>query len=357
MRNLVPVFKPQLPTVRYVEPLLRRIDQNRLYTNFGPLAEEYKERLAEYLGTNPRRVVLVSSATQGIQGLLSVLRPKAWRVPDFGFAAAGLAVRNAGLKLCLNDVSLSSWMSHEFRPTGKEGAILVLPFGRKIGTTTAERQPHTIIDAAASLGEVENGVDWLDKTSAICFSLHATKVLGAGEGGAVICGNDEMATQLTRWTNFGFQDRVSHSTGTNAKFSELHAAYALASLDSIEVEMEEWLSLRAWVRNESSGLGLPVSVHDDPNLYNVNPYWLIRLENEQALLTVSAALAAQGFDSRKWWPRPLSKMPAFSGEAPRESNTNSSELSGSILGLPFFRGLALDTVIKISATVAKALQL
>ena len=56
-------------------------------------------------------------------------------------------------------------------------------------------------------------------------SLHATKVLGAGEGGFVLCDNRDLVVDIRRRMNFGFRgSREAMVPAFNAKLSEYHAA-------------------------------------------------------------------------------------------------------------------------------------
>ncbi len=56
----IPLMIPELPTLEVLTPYLRRIDQNRWYSNFGPLSRELEERLA---ATFNARAVQSSDAT------------------------------------------------------------------------------------------------------------------------------------------------------------------------------------------------------------------------------------------------------------------------------------------------------
>lgn len=347
-----PVFKPLLPRTRKVAPLLKRIDSSRTYSNFGPISLEYRLKLAEYLRVDADTVVLTSSATQGLQGLVALLGLPTWRVPDFSFAAPALAARNAGSKLEFRDVSAEDWMlTRTPHRLSNVGQLVVLPFGRKIGKSSIEREDNTIIDAAASMGEVEAGFEWLRSSSAACFSLHATKVLPAGEGGVVVCGSKEMALELTKWTNFGFENRVSVVAGTNAKMSEMTAAYGLTSLIHAQKELQEWRAMRSQVNELIKEAGIPRNVLNDMDLYGANPYWMVKFGSASQLRHAARKLGDHGFESRKWWPEPLSKMPALRTSNLQSRRPISQSLSETVLGLPFFRGIRLSALQKIAEIV------
>ena len=47
-------------------PYLEEIDQNRWYSNFGPLERRFERKLAEHFELGDRQVVCVSNCTQGL---------------------------------------------------------------------------------------------------------------------------------------------------------------------------------------------------------------------------------------------------------------------------------------------------
>jgi dTDP-4-amino-4,6-dideoxygalactose transaminase len=75
--------------------------------------------------------------------------------------------------------------------------------------------------------------------SAELFSLHASKLVNGFEGGYVTTSDPILADRLAvvRAFGFRFQDRVD-DFGSNAKLNEIHAAMAVASLESVEGTVE-----------------------------------------------------------------------------------------------------------------------
>ena len=190
----MPVAKPRLPLATEILPYLRRIDQTRWYSNSGPLLEEFEARLAAHAGGGS--VAAVANATVGLTLALlasEVAPGSLCMVPAWTFAATGHAIELAGLVPWIVDVDAKSWAlepdaARELlrdAPGPVEAVMPVSPFGRPIDFAGWEsfREQTGIavaIDAAAAFDSIRPA-----NVPAV-VSLHATKVLGTGEGGFVI---------------------------------------------------------------------------------------------------------------------------------------------------------------------------
>jgi dTDP-4-amino-4,6-dideoxygalactose transaminase len=109
--------------------------------------------------------------------------------------------------------------------------------------------------------------------------MHATKLLGAGEGAVCIIKNKAWAERLKAWSNFGFElsSRLSETKGSNAKLSEFAAAIALASLD-------RWVETRKrlWdVRKRAFEISTSYNFRLAPPMRNeyISPYWIVEFES------------------------------------------------------------------------------
>lgn len=71
------------------------------------------------------------------------------------------------------------------------------------------------------------------------FSLHASKFLNGFEGGYITTNDATLTRKLALMRGFGFEgvDNIAVPGGMNAKLNEMHAAMALASLDSVEEQV------------------------------------------------------------------------------------------------------------------------
>ena len=64
------------------------------------------------------------------------------------------------------------------------------------------------------------------------LSFHATKLMGGGEGGAVVTGRVELAESVRAWRDYG--DEPPDGTRLNDKLSDVHAAIAGAQLERLD---------------------------------------------------------------------------------------------------------------------------
>ena len=329
-----------MPAMDQVAPFLDQMEESGIYSNFGPLVQRLEAEYASRFNVGLEQVVSVSSATLGLEGAIRTTGVATWMVPDFTFPATGLAVLGAGRELVLVDVDEQTWELPDsiVSDVGSEiGAIAVMAFGAPIDLNRWHGTQTLIIDAAASLGSSNLDLASLPNSWSVVFSLHATKVLPAGEGGIVIFGDAERARLFRAWSNFGFRgERVSTINGTNAKMSEIHAAYGLASLRDWEREKREWLEPLKHARIISQQLNLRMSRQDQSG---VHPYWVVNFGNADRAQAITRALDFENFGYRFWWPS-LHTMPAFRGISQHGDLQTSRSLSASVLGLPMYRGLA-----------------
>lgn len=340
----VPVMLPRLAKADEVLPYLREIDQAQVYSNGGALLRKFEARIGNLLGVDPETVVACSSATLGIQGAVSVLGKSKWTIPSFTFSATALAVRNAGREILWADVDLETFQLNTIPVSDTDarsidrndaGVLTVCPFGSPLPFSIYDNAKVGVIDAAASLGQALNSPFHVASGWAVVFSLHATKVLGIGEGGLAVFGNIDAANAFREWANFGFSGkRESTALATNAKLSEIAAAYGHAALDGMVSEAEDWRIAQDSARVTLSDLGLENITLGYPSF---NPYCIARFSDAYALLRAEQLLEEHGIGTRRWWPIPVHRMQAFSEG--RTKLPNSETLASTLLGLPMYRGL------------------
>src|SRR5262249_49840480 len=124
----------------------------------------------------------------------------------------------------LDPEALSAELS---RAPGKVSSVMpVAPFGQPIDVSLWDRFRErtglaVVIDAAAGFDTLIPG------RAPSIVGLHATKVLGIGEGGCVVSHEVALIRDIRTRSNLGFfKSRESRVTAPNAKLSESHGRSA-----------------------------------------------------------------------------------------------------------------------------------
>jgi dTDP-4-amino-4,6-dideoxygalactose transaminase len=233
------------PNIGRRDRLLERINDildRRMLTNNGPYVEELERRTAEWLGVS--HSIAVCNATIGLELAIRALDLRGEViVPSMTFIATAHALEWHGVTPIFCDIDP---VSHNLDPSRVEelitqrtsGILGVHLWGRPCPTEAladlAERRGLKLLfDAAHAIGCTHRGRKIGSFGNAEVFSLHATKVLNAFEGGLITTNEDALAARLRLMRNFGFAgyDNVVE-VGTNAKMSEVSAAMGLTSLES-----------------------------------------------------------------------------------------------------------------------------
>lgn len=360
---VIQVARPRLPVAADLLPYLQEIDTNRWYANHGPLASRLEARLAVRLGVPADGVTLTASATAGLAVTIAAVARAGARycaVPGWTFAGTAHAVRNAGFLPWFVDIDARSWALTPDRlrdalsraPGSVAAAVPVVPFGAPVDLGAwedfqAETGVPVVVDAAAAFDTLRPA-----RVPAV-ISLHATKVLGVGEGGAVLCRDPGPVRRARQAANFGFCGaRIADIAGTNAKLSEYHAAVGLAALDGWEQTRTTFLQVAGHYRKHLGSLDGVV----------IQPGFGIDWISSTCMVTVAAgaeavaaALARAGIETRAWWGDGPAGHPAFR-DCPRTPLPATAELAARTLGLPFAVDLAEAEVERIAVALDQALR-
>lgn len=352
----IPVALPHMPHADQITPYLRRIDETHIYSNSGPLAREFADRVQGRVNSPHVWSTTSANATLALTAAVATSSSNSgqvWKVPTWTFAATPLAIQLAGRTMSFVDVSPDSWESDI--PAQDVPGIHVLPFGAALRVEQTDQRWHTplIVDAAASFASLDQFQLPTDRVWLLVLSTHATKTLGSGEGAIVISNDESWIQDITTWSNFGFWGtRDSRIAGTNAKMSEYHAAVGLASLDAWESTREQLRNVQVACRDATERLHL--AVHPALRRDEWSNYWIVQFPHAAAKSLAAVALEAEGIGYRDWWSQGAHRMPAFA-TTPREGELRHSEsLAATTLGLPCFVGLGPEQMTRISAVIERS---
>lgn len=344
----IPVMRPAPASFEVASVRLAAVDRSGLYSNFGPQEQELRERLAVRFGIDASRLATVANATLGLAGAVAMLGGSRWAVPVFTFAATPAAVLAAGAEVVFADVGNDLVLNESGLPA--DGWMPVAPFGAPPDIDRWSGAGRVVHDAAASLGN-DLDLSGLPAGQAVVFSLHATKVLGSGEGGVVVFGDEADAARFRAWTNFGFSgSREAQVAGVNAKMSEIQACYVHAALDGWEQERAEWIEARERVKQMAVTVGVNLLRFGN----GVNPYAIARFTDADTALGVESALARHGVGTRRWWSMGCHRMAAYA-RLSAEAFPVTDDIAAKTLGLPIYRGITDQDVEAVKGAVQDAL--
>ncbi len=361
----IPLRRSRLPPADELLPYLRRIDAAQWYTNFGALVREFESRLARHFGVAAEEVVTVANGTLGLVGALQaqgVTPGKLCLIPSYTFAATPAAAIAAGLNPYFVDVSRETWALEldtaeaAMRQLGGQVAAVmpVSPFGAPIDAAawddfSARHGVNVVVDAAGAVDTLKPG-----RVPAM-VSLHATKVLGVGEGGLVVARDPELITRIRRCSNFGFEawhtGKGALEAGGNFKMSEYTAAVGHAVLDAWPKTRETVISLAKTYRDALNSI---------PGIRQMNwfgrqggAYCAVELAEPNGERVVQQ-LELLGIESRLWWGRPCHRHPAYARFGHGDL-ANTEWLVPRVLSLPFYPELSKADVLRIRDALAKVL--
>lgn len=367
MSDPIRVMRPRLPAAAQIIPYIEEIDQNRWYSNFGPLAGDFEDRLAGHFASGPGSVVAVANGTLGLTFALqafAALPGDLCMLPAFTFSASASAVIAAGLIPWFVDVDPESWALEPWKAReyllaapGRVAAIMpVSVFGRPVHTAawdefTAETGIPAVIDGAASFDAAQVG------QSPVMISLHGTKVFGVGEGGLILSRDKALLSRIRSLSSFGFSldpagsadGRQAFLPGSNGKFSEYAAAVGLAGLDSWDATRRRFLVIRdeyLWVMADLPGL--------QPQPGGREPWASATINFETPGISAKdliVSLAQSGIQARRWWGDGCHAAPAFAA-CPQSALPVTERLIDSVIGLPFYIDITRDEILRVKSAIA-----
>jgi dTDP-4-amino-4,6-dideoxygalactose transaminase len=359
----IPVCRPKLPTFDQLEPYLRRIDANRLYTNYGPLVLELEGRLSCHFNVPRGGLVCAGTGTAALFGAIIAVAGRAqtsrpWAiVPGLTFAATAAAVEQAGYLPYIVDVDPATWMMNpeiiaDHPMLNRVGLVVpVAPFGRPVPMEPwlAFREKcrvPVVIDGAASFQNIAEAPRTFLGDIPVCISLHATKSFSTGEGGCVATTNVEQAERAAQALNFGFRNsRDSASPSTNGKMSEYHAAVGLAEFDAWPEKRVQFCRAAESYRHILADSGLADRYTAAPDI-GLN-YALFSCKRHEEVAAVHKCLSRRGVDFRHWYGAGLHSQSHYS-VCPRDRLDVTEQLATELLGIPMAPDLSLPNVTLVA---------
>ena len=342
-----------------VEPGIRQVLESGQYI-LGPHEQAFEQEAAAYLGV--RHAIGVGSGTDALHLALK----GAGIGPDdevittpFTFIATAEAIRYVGAVPVFVDIDERTF---NLDPEAVEAAVTprtraIMPvhmFGQPADMGSlieiAERRGLCVIeDCAQSFGASVEGRQTGSLGTAGGFSFFPSKNLGgAGDGGLVTTGSDEIAARVRQLRNHGSGKRYHHDViGYNSRLDELQAVILRAKLKRIDQYND---SRRRVARRYDALLSdLPLETPSDAGRgTHVYHQYTLLSDRRDAIMD---ALAAEEIACAVYYPVPLHRQQAFADVCPDVSLPVSERVAARCLSLPIFPELEDDEIETVAEVV------
>lgn len=349
----------------------------------GPKCAELERALADYW--QMPHVVGVSSASIG---LIIALKAAGIRPGDevittpLTFVATLEAILQCGARPVLADIGEDLLIAPDQiarQITRRTGAVLTVDLAghpcdyRAIRRTLNEHRALPVIaDSSHAAATTYRGKSIGRCVAAAVFSLHATKNLTAGEGGAIACTRATLADHARLLTRHGmtanaWSRRASLSLlydvilpGHKGNLSDLHAAVALGQLSSLHREQrrraEIAMRYRANLQPFRESIVLPAVAPGSVHAWHLFVVRLPELRNEIARSHLMRLLRSRGIETAVHY-RPLHTLRAYRERFAGISLPMVATIAPQLLSLPMHPYLSNDDIDRVCDELIRALQM
>lgn len=322
----IPCISPRILPDRQLRREWAELLSAAQLTNHGPHALALEAELGQWLDSP---VALVSSGSAALElGLLALdlthpTRRKAL-LPACTYLATLNAVQRVGLDPVFVDIDPATWT---VSPAAVETALAahrdvavvlavnvygVPPALGRIREVAAAAGVPLLYDNAHGLGTTIAARRQPADADVTTWSMHATKLLPAAEGGFVTAAEPATVARVRQMRNHGLAaDPVQAVVGTNAKLSEVHAVLARSGLRQLPRILSQRRANYAWLERAllaaaDGRVTLQASTPD--GVSNAQNLTVLVVDDDGApaptlALRWIAALAAEGVEARRYfWP-------------------------------------------------------
>jgi perosamine synthetase len=337
----------------------------------GAEVAAFEEEFSQHVGGRP--CVAVSSGTSALQLALEAMGIGPGDeviVPAFTFAASASAVLLARARPVFVDIEPEQFcidpQSIEAAIGPRTAAIIAVhlyghPAPMDQVMAIAERHGLSVLEDAAQAhlaGWRSKPVGTFGKTAA--FSFYPTKNMTTGEGGLIVCANEEIQRRVRLLRNHGMTHRrVPELVGQNARMTDLNAAIGRVQLR----RLPEWTTARrdnaARLSAElearcGSAIGIPRVAE------GAEPVWhqyTVRVAHREQ---IARSLADSGIGSAVHYPYALHQLRSFRAAGCGCVDNRlpvSEQASREVLSLPVHPALSYEDIDDVVAAMCKAVSL
>ena len=354
------VTAPSLPPLHEYTEILQGVWDRKILTHNGPLVQQLEKDLQEKYRI--RNLVVVTNGTIALQLAIKALKLNGGEIitTPFTWIATASAIMWENCTPKFVDIDPRTFNIDpnriEAAITDKTRAIMgVHVFSNPCDVDAIEyiAKKHglkVIYDAAHAMCVDYNGKSILEYGDISATSFHATKVFNTGEGGCCVSIDDELTNRLKRLRFFGHNDdKEIVDDGCNGKMTEIHAALGLANLKYIDHVLSKRKTIFGLYHSKLANLGFITFQSFPENSYNYS-YMPVVFDSEKRLLKTLQALEKNNIFARKYFYPSLNTIQYLSNS---EISRHSEKLAKTIMCLPSYSSLSLETVADICEIIAQ----
>jgi perosamine synthetase len=260
----------------------------------GPFITRFEQAFAGYVDRKHGVAVSNGSAALDIAIKALGIGPEDEVImPTFTIISPAQSIIYAGAKPVLVDSDPITWNMDvtqiEAKITPRTKAIMVvhiygLPVDMNPVIDICKKYKLKLIEDAAEMhGQTYYGKKCGSFGDISTFSFYPNKHITTGEGGMIVCNDEELADRCRKLRNLAFEPKgrrfVHEELGWNYRMTNLQAALGLAQLENIELHIlrkREIGNTYQALLNDVKAFQLPLAKTD----YSENIYWVFGLVSE-----------------------------------------------------------------------------
>lgn len=348
-----------------------KVAQMTAQTQFMGGAEitTFEDRLSDYCGT--KFAVSCANGTDAIQLVLralSVGRDDTVLVPNATFWATFEAVVNVGATPVTVDIDLSDGgvdlnaFEEAIRVERPKAAVVAHLYGwgtkdlHSLRALCVEHDVYLIEDGAQAFGVLHGGAPIYAEGLISTVSFYPAKVLGgAGDAGAVMTNDADLAAKIRRLSNHGRTEHYGFGdVGWNSRMDSLQAAYLNLSFDHIEARIGSRRAAADQYRRLLPAIGIvPMNA---PEPYTENGYCNVCLiEDPQRKAHIEDVLRKSEIGFGNIYPGTIASQQGAKGFLKGHyGGKNADRLTRSVLNLPLFAYITEREIGSVVAALSDA---
>jgi perosamine synthetase len=346
---MIPINKPWIDEDEKRE-VASVLEENALTTaarDGGKRVRDFESQMRSYL--KAKHVISVNSGTAALQAAMMAAGIKQGDevlIPSFTFVATANAVVAAGGKPVFVDIKNDDYTMDvsDLKAKVSKKSRAVIPvhlYGHpsdmdEIGELAEKHSLDVIEDACQSLGSTYRKKQTGTFGIMGCFSMYASKVLTAGEGGAVATDDDDVADRLKMIRNHGMVEGYdTRVLGLNLRLPELSAAVAKVQMQKLDRMLQirrrnaEMLSKLIFPSTKKHGIKLPEETPDKK--FN---WYLYTVAFQKDRDGIKEKLAKDSVGATVYYSPPVHKTPYYAQLAPGTKLPATEWSADHVLSLP-----------------------